>query len=86
VPARKVNDREPTESETERSGDVVTVIVGPTMDDGSGHRLDVASLNRGLASEVILSANSAHGVPQFAVFELTIWAEPRTMPSWGLSN
>ena len=37
--AREINDREPAKTEPERSGEVVTLVVRPTMGDTPGHPL-----------------------------------------------
>jgi len=60
VAARKIDDREPSKTESERPCDIVALIIGTSMDKGVGHLLDVLTENRSLAPEIILSANTAH--------------------------
>src|SRR5690242_9560508 len=58
--ARKVDNREPAETEAQRAVEKVPFIIGTTMDDGVGHGFDVPAPNGGQASEVILSADATH--------------------------
>ena len=60
VTARKIDDREPTKPESERSVNVVTLVVRPSMGDGLCHRLNFPAPNGCRVPIVILSANSAH--------------------------
>lgn len=56
----KVDDRETPEAQAKRTMDEKTLVVGPTVSDAVRHSLDIAARDRGLFTEVILTADSAH--------------------------
>src|SRR5262249_16760816 len=58
--AVEVDDREPAEAESERSFDVVALVVWPPVHEGLGHLLHLPRLYRTPAREFELPANPAH--------------------------
>ena len=58
--ARKIDDREPAKAESERSGDVVPLVIRTSMDDASWSSPRCPGAEQAPGSEVILSANAAH--------------------------
>lgn len=60
MPTRKIYDRKPAKTETERSGDEIALVIGTPMANAIGHRFDIPSLNGYRISEIELAANAAH--------------------------
>src|SRR5258706_6195171 len=58
----KVNNGQSAETKSQWSGKKVTFIIRTTVDDGSGHSLDVGPLHGRTISKIELSAYSAHGI------------------------
>jgi hypothetical protein len=62
VSAAKIDDREPPEAEAQRTGKIEPFIVRPAMGQRSRHPLDIIQKDRALIDEVVLTADTAHGI------------------------
>src|SRR2546422_6717218 len=60
VAARKIDDREPSKPESERSCHIVPLVIRTSMDKTLRHLFNVLTENRSLAPEVVLSTNTTH--------------------------
>jgi hypothetical protein len=60
MPALDVDNRQPPETETERTGEEIALVVGTSVHEGLGHRLNHGRRNRLLRLEIILTADAAH--------------------------
>src|SRR6267378_1478487 len=60
VATRKIDDREPSKTESERPCHVIALVIRASMDKALGHLLDVLTENRRLVTKIVLAANAAH--------------------------
>jgi hypothetical protein len=57
---RKIDDREPSKPESERSCDIVPLVIRTSMNKAFCHLLYVLTENRSLVPPIVLSTNAAH--------------------------
>src|SRR5215469_930498 len=60
MPPGQVDNREPAKAKSERSGDIVSLVITASMHEGLGHRLNVTTTDGLQTTEVKLSTNTAH--------------------------
>jgi hypothetical protein len=58
---RKIDDGQPAKAESKRAIDKIALIIWAAMSDAPRHPLEVMAKNRSFTSEIVLSADSAHG-------------------------
>src|SRR5262249_58720942 len=58
--ALKVDNRETPKSQTNRTGNVLSFVVGPSMRDSIRHPLDRLSINGSAGHKIVLTADSTH--------------------------
>src|ERR1700733_14939598 len=62
VATRKVDDRKPSKTKPDRTRDVETFVIGPSVSQAVRHTHDILAKDRGSVAEVKLSADSTHRI------------------------